>query len=297
MSVACCVCGGTATTMLFRSPPDHDPGGREYTIVRCDGCGTERLDPMPSEAELDEAYDTAYYDESSPDSGATGAARRMAWRTQIRPLRPFLTPGAPVLEVGCGTGSFLARIRERFGCDVFGIERSAGAADVARARGLRVQGGTLTDARLPDASVTAVIMRHVVEHVPDPRALLREVHRILSPRGAFFLTIPVTGGWDHRAFGPAWEGYEIPEHLWLFPRDALQRLLTATGFTVASLRDAYLPNPWVKGVRRALVRRGSARLSKPFTLRNPVAMVLGAPAGVAAGVSKRSGRLTVLARP
>lgn len=252
---------------------------------------------MPSEAELDEAYGAEYYEQHSPDTGAAGALRRLAWRAEMRPLRPFLKPGAPVLEVGCGTGSFLNLIRERFGADVVGIERSPEAAKLARARGVRVVDGTLLDARLPDRGFDAVIMRHVLEHVPDPRDVLAETRRILGTRGALLLTIPVTGGWDHRAFGPSWEGYEIPEHLWLFPRAALMRLLDETGFSVESGRDAPVPNSWIKGARRRLQRRGSQRAARAVSLRNPVALLAASPLGLASALARRSSRLTLLARP
>ena len=297
MSAACAVCAEVDARTLFRRPPDHDPAGREFTVLRCAGCGTERLDPMPTEAELDDAYGAAYYEEHSPDTGSAGALRRLAWRTEMRSLTPFLRPGARVLELGCGTGSFLALIRERFGAEVTGVERSPEAAKLARRRGVRVVEGTLMDAGLSDRGFDVVIMRHVLEHVPDPRALLAETRRILGGRGALFLTIPVTGGWDHRAFGPSWEGYEIPEHLWLFPRAALMRLLDETGFFVESRRDAPVPNSWIKGARRSLQSRGSQRAARAMSLRNPVALLAASPLGLASALARRSSRLTLLARP
>ncbi|MFY9587346.1 MAG: class I SAM-dependent methyltransferase, partial [Actinomycetota bacterium] len=221
MSTPCAGCGELPTITLFQRPPDHDPAGRPFTIVQCARCGVEQLDPTPTEAELDEAYAAAYYTDRSPDSGPAGALRRMAWRAEMRPLKRFLRPGARVLELGCGTGTFLAEIQRRFGVDVAGLERTAVAAEQARARGIRVIEATLGEAGIPACSFDVVIMRHVLEHVPDPRGLLAAARRVLADGGVLLVTLPVTGGWDHAAFGPSWGEYEIPEHLWLFPRDVL----------------------------------------------------------------------------
>lgn len=297
MSARCAGCGEVASIELFRRPPDHDPAGRPFAVLQCARCGVEQLDPTPTEAELDAAYADAYYAARSPDSGPSGALRRIAWRAEIRPLKRFLRPGARVLELGCGTGSFLAEIMRRFNVDVTGLERSAPAAEQARARGITVIESTLDEANIAANTFDVVVMRHVLEHVPDPRGLLADARRILTERGALFVTLPVTGGWDHAAFGAAWEGYEIPEHLWLFPRDVLERVLREEGFGVALRRESYVPNPWLNGGRRILERRGQKRLARFLSLRNPVSLVLGAPVGLAAGLLRRSSRITIVARP
>jgi len=297
MSEPCVGCGELPSIELFRRPPDHDPAGRPFTIVQCARCGVEQLDPTPTEAELDEAYASAYYTARSPDAGLAGALRRLAWRAEIRPLKHLLRPGVRVLELGCGTGTFLAELQRRFSIDAAGLERTHVAADQARARGVRVIEGTLDDAGIPAGAFDVVFMHHVLEHVPDPRGLLAATRRILAPGGVLLMTLPVTGGWDHAAFGEAWSEYEIPEHLWLFPRDVLLRVLRDEGFAVATRRESYVPNPWLNGARRALERRGSPRLARFFSLRNPVSLVLGAPMGVAAGLLRRSSRITIVARP
>ncbi len=297
MSARCVGCGEQRAVELFRRPPQHDPGGRPFAVVRCERCGVERLDPIPTEAELDEAYASAYYADRSPDTGAAGALRRLAWRAEIRPLTPFLRRGVRVLELGCGTGTFLARLQRRFNVEATGQERTAVAAEEARRRGIRVVEKALADADLAPATFDVVIMRHVLEHVPDPPALLGAARRVIADDGALLVTVPVTGGWDQRAFGPSWDGYEIPEHLWLFPRDVLMRLFHNGGFKVEARRESFVPNPWLNGGRRVLERRGAPRLARFFSLRNPISLVLGAPIGLAAGLFGRSGRLTVLARP
>jgi SAM-dependent methyltransferase len=208
---------------------------------------------------------------------------------------PKLKPGVRVLEIGCGTGQLLSILRSKYGAEVQGVERSDAAVAACRDRGVAVYQGALEDAGIGDASVDAVIMRHVLEHVPSPRALLAEVRRILAPGGVLLLTVPVTGGWDHRMFGRDWDGYRIPEHLFHFPVATLDRLLADAGLVVRVRSHSWVPNPWINSAQRILERRGSSRAARAASIRNPVALVLAAPLSAAAAVARRSGRLTVLA--
>jgi SAM-dependent methyltransferase len=297
MSAACPICGCADARRMFARPPEHDPSGRVFTIVRCHDCGVERLDPLPTEAELDDAYGAAYYAGHSPDEGIAGRLRRIAWSSEIRRLTPYLRPGREVLEVGCGTGELLASIRRRHGCVVTGVERSSSAIEATRSKGIPVHAGTLEDAAFEDGRFDVILMRHVVEHVPSPRDLLTAAGRLLSDRGVLLITIPVTEGWDYRIFGELWDGYEVPVHIYHFPPRAIDRLLADTGFVVRSRSHSLVPNPFIIGARRRMERRGHARLARRTTIANPVALTLAMPLGVAAGLARRSGRLTLIAAP
>jgi len=297
MSGLCPICGGAEAQELFSRPPDHDPTGRVFTLLRCASCGVERLDPLPTEDELDAAYGADYYARHSPDSGFAGGLRKMAWAAEIRQLRPYLTPGAEVLEVGCGTGELLASIRRRYACAVAGVERSKAAIEATRAKRIEVHEGSLEDAPFDEGRFDAILMRHVVEHVPAPRDLLTAARRLLSPRGALLITIPVTEGWDQRMFGELWDGYQVPVHLYHFPPRSLERLLSDTGFVVRARTHSLVPNPFITGARRRMEQRGYDRLARSATIKNPLALTLALPFGVAAGIARRSGRLTLVAAP
>jgi len=293
----CPICGGGDSRLLFSRPPDHDPAGRVFSLLRCTSCGVERLDPLPTEAELDQAYGADYYARHSPDSGFAGGLRKMAWAAEIRKLAPYLRPGAEVLEVGCGTGELLASIRRRYACAVTGVERSKAAIEATRSKRIDVHEGSLEDASFADGRFDAILMRHVVEHVPSPRDLLGVARRLLSSRGALLITVPVTEGWDQRMFGELWDGYQVPVHLYHFPPRSLERLLSDTGFVVRARTHSLVPNPFITGARRRLERRGHDVLARGATIMNPLALTLALPFGLAAGVARRSGRLTLIAAP
>jgi SAM-dependent methyltransferase len=137
-----------------------------------------------------------------------------------------------LLDVGCGDGEFLARMRQ-FGWDVQGVEPDPAAIQSAReAHNVPVVHGTLEALRDVSAAFDAVTLLHVIEHVPDPRETLRAAWRLLRPGGRLLVVTPNARSLGTRVFGSAWVGWDPPRHLHVFTSAALHRLLTAAGFSM-----------------------------------------------------------------
>ena len=147
---------------------------------------------------------------------------------------PAPASGARLLEVGCGDGSQLARKRE-LGWSVEGLDFDASAVEAAARRGLRVRVGDLAAQKYADSSFDAIYLTHVFEHVPDPRSLLCEAKRVLTPGGILVIQTPNASGWGHRLFGSAWRGLEPPRHLTLHTRASARRLSEEAGFVIQEL--------------------------------------------------------------
>jgi SAM-dependent methyltransferase len=72
----------------------------------------------------------------------------------------------------------------------------------------------------------------VLEHVHDPRRLLAEAHRILSPGGWLVVQVPNVRSLQARLFGKRWAAVDIPRDLYYYAPAILGRLLEAGGFEV-----------------------------------------------------------------
>ena len=222
---------------MFQCPLCSGPPGAcradfgEYQVIECARCGQVSTFPFPSPDTLRALYDTGYYAGPAAARFRSGAAesvvrffrrRRAAMlRRRMRGVR-----GRRILDVGCGRGDTLAWL-QRWGADVHGTQVSATAAQVARdlIGHERIFVGDLADAGYADASFDCVTLWHVLEHVPDPLALLKEVRRILRPDGFVYIEVPNAGGWAARRFGHRWLAYDVPKHLFHFS----PRTLTALG--------------------------------------------------------------------
>ena len=94
--------------------------------------------------------------------------------------------GRDILEAGCGTGLLLAEAT-RIGRSAIGLDLSRGMLAQARARGLRVVQGSLTQVPLPDASVDLVYSMKVLAHVAPIREAVAELARVTRPGGTLLL--------------------------------------------------------------------------------------------------------------
>jgi 2-polyprenyl-3-methyl-5-hydroxy-6-metoxy-1,4-benzoquinol methylase len=144
------------------------------------------------------------------------------------------------------------------GWTVEGIDASMHVAKaVERDLGLRVHVGTLPHADLPDESFDVVTMWSSLEHVHDPRAVVRAARRLLRPGGRLIVAVPNFGGWSSRFFREDWFGVELPRHLTYYTPSSLSRLLTAESLRIESLRHVAMDG-WNRQSARLAMARGTA---------------------------------------
>ncbi|MGH7341160.1 MAG: class I SAM-dependent methyltransferase [Candidatus Rokuibacteriota bacterium] len=95
-------------------------------------------------------------------------------------------PGGRVLEVGCGTGQILQRVR-RFAPAAVGVDLSHGMLEHARGRGLPVAQASALELPFPAQRFDLVYSFKVLPHIPNLGGALREIERVLVPGGVALL--------------------------------------------------------------------------------------------------------------
>lgn len=137
-----------------------------------------------------------------------------------------------ILDIGCGNGAFLARMKD-LGWDTVGHEMDAVAARFARETfGLTVQEGPLSSVGLAPASFDTITLSHVIEHVHEPAELVEQCLELLKPNGKLIVLTPNTNGFGHRHFAAAWRGLEPPRHLQCFNPATLRACIARTGMCI-----------------------------------------------------------------
>jgi SAM-dependent methyltransferase len=172
-----------------------------------------------------------------------------------------------LLDVGCGSGTFL-EAAARADWEATGLEVSLTAAVHVSHLGFDVFCGQLEKSDYPDKHFDVVILSEVLEHVPDPRALLAACARILRTGGLLWATTPHWRGISGRVLGLEWSAVCPPEHLQLFSVGGIRRLLTGEG--LHKIRVAtHGTNPYeiVHGMRRRVrqtVPNTNGSVAEPF---------------------------------
>jgi SAM-dependent methyltransferase len=142
-----------------------------------------------------------------------------------------------LLDVGCGRGDLAAAFVRR-GWRASGVEPSAAACAIARSQGVDAHEGTFDSVELPKESFDAVVMRHSLEHVPDPLAALSRVFGLLRAGGLLAISVPNFDSWERRRFGAAWFHLDLPRHRTHFVRGSLRQALERSEFEVLSVETS-----------------------------------------------------------
>ena len=203
-----------------------------WAVHQCTVCGSGTTLPIVTEDELGGFYPESYAPFDVPGGPLAWAMAEMQRRRDRRfPLSALDAGTGPgtLLDVGCGRGD-LAASWLAAGWTVLGIEPSQQAAQIASARGAQIIGRTLADAPLVPASLDAVVFRHSLEHVVDPRLELQRVTAALRPGGRLAVLVPNWGSWQRRAFKDRWFPLELPRHRTHFTAAGLRAALSAGGF-------------------------------------------------------------------
>ena len=242
-----------------------------YSLYLCDTCGLQFVWPLPEPDVIREVYGEGYRPEACETAylaeGRSYAQTRREKFLRVLPDR-CETKSNTLLDIGCGLGFFLEAVRGDFK-QVRGIEISEPQRLFAqRHLGLEVLEGEAASIPLPDESEDIITLLDVLEHLPDPRACLREVRRVLAPEGLVALVTPNPESLTARILKQRWVYYSPPEHLHLFPPRSLLRLLEGEGFRVLTVRtDSLLLNHILEIWRKPEAREHAMRHSTAQTSR------------------------------
>jgi ubiquinone/menaquinone biosynthesis C-methylase UbiE len=182
----------------------------------------------------------------------------LAFRRRCETVIEFLDagPDSVVLDCGCGYGYYLDLVNHLTGASITGIDPDLSRiAEISERFGNRpgisaVQGDG-TALPFADASFTHAISSEVIEHVSDDLAVVRELHRVLTPGGTAVLTVPAQqypAAWDpinfilerlagrhiggERLFSGIWYG-----HRRLYEASDLRKVVEQAGFNVVGERS------------------------------------------------------------
>ncbi len=140
-----------------------------------------------------------------------------------------------LIDVGCGRGDFLVRMKD-LGWNVLGIEPDAESARLAEGRGIPVFRGTLEEARLEAGIADQVTLQHVIEHLTDPSAVIRESFRVLRRKGRLVIYTPNNESLGHQVFKSSWLPLDPPRHLFVFAERSIRLLLEQSPFREYRIR-------------------------------------------------------------
>lgn len=223
-------------------------GGHEY--LRCGACRLIYAAKMPTAEQFAASY--GRYGAKVP--GAWKVLRKQAklWGLVRRARRGLAAGAAPrFLDIGSNTG-YNTEAARRLGCEAHGLETNPGTVAIARRifPGCRFHEQSLEQLAATGAKFDLVYCSEVIEHVPDPHSFAAALAAVTAPGGTLFITTPDAAHWRVPADPLAWSEVIPVQHLRLYDRGNLERLLGEHGFRVVAQTPMLRANLRLTAVRQ-----------------------------------------------
>jgi 2-polyprenyl-3-methyl-5-hydroxy-6-metoxy-1,4-benzoquinol methylase len=239
----CPVCG-SATINNVLQVKDYTVSHAQFSIVECSNCTLRFTQDVPDQASIAPYYKSEdYISHTNTQNGVINRLYHFVRQRTIERKRKLICSvtglaKGRMLDVGCGTGSFLVEMKGH-GWQAIGLEPDADARAVAKQQyGLDLQEADQLY-QLPAGQFDAITLWHVMEHVHDLQAYVQQLKNLLSEEGKLFIAVPNYTSGDAAAYKQYWAAYDVPRHLYHFSPSSVEVLMQMNGLKVEQYKPMW----------------------------------------------------------
>ena len=242
-STHCPVCDSEKLSP-FLDCTDHLASKEIFRVVRCNRCGFALTQDFPCETEIGRYYDAPeYISHSDTHKGIINTlyhgARKIALRSKSKTVSRWSgKKTGMLLDVGCGTGYFLNRMK-KLKWVVTGVEKADNARQYAKQKfGLNCQESDYLY-QIPAKTKDVITMWHVLEHLEQLSRVMDTLHKIMKDDGTLFIALPNKGSSDAGHYKAMWAAYDVPRHLWHFSPSDFEMFANKHRFELTQIKPMY----------------------------------------------------------
>lgn len=244
-------------------------------LVRCRGCGLQYVNPRLA----GDLILSGYTEGDDPTYVSQLEARERTFAASLDEIERAAGGKGRLLDIGTAAGAFVAAATKR-GWQAEGCEPNAWLAEWGRKHyGITIRQGSLFDQPYETESFDVITLWDVIEHTPDPSAVLERCRALLKPGGILVVNYPDIGSWIARVLGRRWL-FLTSVHLHYFDRRTIRVILEKTGYSVETVRPhfqrleldyilfrgAILSRPLSTAARAVIRPLGLSRAQVPYWL-------------------------------
>jgi SAM-dependent methyltransferase len=214
----------------------QDMVGDTFHLCRCKDCFLLFLNPLPSEAQLQSAYNQSYYGE--------GESKFLPWIERVidflrsRNAHAFskrIPPKACVLDFGCGNGQFLTHLAQFGDYELHGLEIAGASAERAKKNSqINLTIGKIKTDTYAANKFDAIILTHVFEHLLNPEEVLDILTATAKDGACIQIEIPNIHSWQYSLFKSNWLHLDPPRRIHFYTPALLKWTLIERGWLLKS---------------------------------------------------------------
>jgi len=226
---------------------DYSVSGEEFQLVYNKEFDYLETTPKPSAEKLPEYYKSEDY------ISHTNAKRNLfekvyhhirsfSLKQKLKLIHSFNPEEKKLLDIGCGTGSFL-EVAKNSGWEVTGIEPDEAARSIANKQTNNAVYNIEKLQNLEDNSFDVITLWHVFEHLPNLDEQTSNFKKLLKPNGTLVIAVPNYKSFDAQYYKNFWAAYDVPRHLWHFSQKSISNIFAKKNMKVVKTKpmifDAY----------------------------------------------------------
>ena len=167
--------------------------------------------------------------------------------------RRYGKKGARLLEIGSGMGHLVGSLEDTF--ETYGMDLNHWAVKQSKAviRKTSLQTASAQELPYKDGAFNVVIIKHIVEHLPDPQKAINEIGRVTEKGGTLLLATPNLDSLLKPWKGEKWIGYQDPTHISLRRPAEWFSFIENAGFQIQRrFADGFWDVPYIPVVPKQL---------------------------------------------
>lgn len=240
MSIQCKLCSSDDTEPLFTAQNTHGRhvlGQQHFKVHQCSSCGVAFLEVDINKEYYKNYYYKNYYDDTINNwlvSGAIKLLGKISFSRRLKLIEKYKPPGNRVLEIGCANGKFLNQLPSYFDKSGNEINEEGHSYIQKHFKNIKLYSEKMDrqDLKGFGTKFDIILMWHVLEHIENPKELLKNLSQLLNEKGVFIFEVPNRDSMGFCLTRKEWFFMDAPRHLFHYNRRSLQSVLKSFDFEI-----------------------------------------------------------------
>lgn len=260
-----CTSGKIASTLTAK---DYTVSQKEFAIWHCADCTARFTQDVPEQNAIAPYYQSDnYISHSDTKKGIINSLYHLVRKRTLNNKKNLIINQVgmmkgELLDIGCGTGAFLHTMKTA-GWGITGLEPD----DIARKKANELYNIIPQSSEklfeLKPACYHAITMWHVLEHVHELHAYIKQLEKLLTPQGKLFIAVPNYTSKDAELYQQYWAAYDVPRHLYHFSPSSMQVLLNKYNLKLATIKPMWYDSFYVSMLSEKC-KNGKGNIIKAF---------------------------------